>query len=320
MYHIFGKEKKMRFNTISLIGLGALGIMYGNQIIKHIPRYKLRIIADKNRIARYQAEGIYCNGEHCDFYYTEPGESCEPADLLIFAVKFNSLGDAIEAAKDHVGADTTVISLLNGISSEEIIGQTYGAEKVIDCVAQGMDAGKKGNRCTYSNMGIVCIGDRKWDGSGDIPLKIKDTAEFFEQVKIPYVTDRDMKKRLWGKFMLNVGVNQTVAVYESTYGEIQREGPARDLMIAAMKEVLALSEKEGVGLTQDDLEYWLGVLNPLDPTLKPSMRQDLEAKRNSEVELFSGTVIKLGKKHGIATPVNDKLYERIKAIENKFMR
>ena len=56
-------------------------------------------------------------------------------------------------------------------------------------------------------------------------------------------------KRQWGKFMLNVGVNQTVAVYQTNYGGIQREGEARDTMIAAMREVIALSEKEGIDLT-----------------------------------------------------------------------
>lgn len=303
----------MQINTVSIIGLGALGIMYGNHMTKHMPERQLRIIADKERAERYKNTRIYCNGEQCDFFYTAPETICGPADLLIFTVKFNSLNDAINAVKNHVGPDTIIISLLNGISSETIIGKTYGAEKVLDCVAQGMDSVKEGSRLTYSNMGMLCIGEKDV-----LSQKTKSTAEFFEKTKIPYIIDTDMKKRMWGKFMLNVGVNQTVAVYESNYGEIQHDGPARDLMIAAMREVLVLSEKECVNLTENDLNYWLGVLKPLNPLLKPSMRQDLEAKRYSEVELFSGTVISLGEKHGIPTPVNKELYDRIKTIESKF--
>ena len=303
----------MTVNTVSLIGLGALGIMYGHQMAKHMPHENLRIIADKDRIDRYEREHILCNGETCDFHYIMPEEGCAPADLLIFAVKFNSLSDAVIAVKNHVGPETVIISLLNGISSEAVIGQTYGSQKVLDCVAQGMDSVKEGNKLTYSNMGILCIGEK------DVTPKTASAAEFFKRTEIPYIIDNDMKKRMWGKFMLNVGVNQTVAVYESNYGEIQKDGPARDLMTAAMREVLVLSEKEGVNLTENDLNYWLGVLKPLNPLLKPSMRQDLEAKRCSEVELFSGTVISLGKKHGIPTPVNKELYERIKAIESKFI-
>lgn len=303
----------MAVNTVSLIGLGALGIMYGHQMAKHMPRENLRIIADEERISRYEREHILCNGQICDFYYITPEERCAPADLLIFAVKFNSLDDAVIAVKNHVGPETIILSLLNGISSEAVIGQAYGHQKVLDCVAQGMDSVREGNKLTYSNMGILCVGEK------EPSRKTAEAAEFFERAEIPYIIDNNMKKRMWGKFKLNVGVNQTVAVYESSYGEIQKDGHARDLMIAAMREVIVLSEKEGVNLTENDLDYWLGVLNPLNPLLKPSMRQDLEAKRCSEVELFSGTVISLGKKHNIPTPVNKELYDRIKSIESKFV-
>ena len=118
--------------------------------------------------------------------------------------------------------------------------------------------------------------------------------------------------------MLNVGVNQTVAVYKGNYGEIQREGEARELMIAAMREVIALSEHVGVHLTEDDLSYWLSVLGTLSPNGKPSMAQDIEAERISEVDLFSGTVIEMGRKYQIPTPVNQQLYNQIKKIERKY--
>ncbi|MFT5874505.1 MAG: 2-dehydropantoate 2-reductase [Clostridium sp.] len=62
----------------------------------------------------------------------------------------------------------------------------------------------------------------------------------------------------------------------------------------------------------------LKILGTLSPKGKPSMRQDMEARRYSEVELFAGEVLKLGKKYGISTPVNRKLYDRIKFIEGKY--
>lgn len=118
--------------------------------------------------------------------------------------------------------------------------------------------------------------------------------------------------------MVNVGVNQTAAIFSCGYGGIQREGLARDTMIAAMREVLLLSEYEGVHLTQEDLDYWLRLLGGLNPEGKPSLQQDIEAKRHSEVELFSGTVLALGEKHGLTFPVNRMLYEKIKEMESRF--
>lgn len=223
--------------------------------------------------------------------------------------------NAIQAVKNQVGEHTIILSALNGITSEAIIGEAYGMDKMVYCVAQGMDAVKEGNELTYHNMGMLCFGDRE---PGIMSQKVKMVSEFFRKIEIPYESVTDMYKRQWGKFMLNVGVNQTVAVYESNYGEMQIEGEARNTMISAMREVIALSEKVGISLTVTDLNYWLKVLSTLSPEGKPSMRQDMEARRYSEVELFAGEVLKLGKKYGISTPVNRKLYDRIKFIEGKY--
>ncbi|MBI0579196.1 ketopantoate reductase family protein [Neobacillus cucumis] len=300
---------------VSIIGLGALGILFGHHLSKKMPKEDLRIIADKDRIKRYEEEGVFCNGERCEFQYVSPEERCEPADLILFAVKFNGLQDAIQAVKHHVGENTVFLSALNGISSEAIIGEAFGMDKVLYCVAQGMDAVKVGNQLTYDHMGMLCFGDRE---QGVISDKTKRVAEFFEKMELPYEIDTNMQRRQWGKFMLNVGVNQTVAVYQGNYGEIQKEGQARDTMIVAMKEVIKLSEKEGIHLTEEELNYWLGVLSTLGPTGKPSMAQDMEARRLSEVDLFSGAVLELGQKHGVSTPVNKDLYEKIKKMESQF--
>jgi len=305
----------MEIKTVSIIGLGALGILFGNHLSKRMPKADLRIIADRDRINKYESNHVYCNGENCEFNYMTPEEFCEPADLVIFTVKYDNLNDAIQAMKNHVGEQTIILSALNGITSEAIIGETYGMDKILYCVAQGMDAVKVGNKLTYEHMGMLCFGEGE---PGIISPKVKRVVEFFKNMEVPYQSVTDMNKRLWGKFMLNVGVNQTVAVYESNYGEIQKNGQARDTMISAMREVMVLSEKNGINLTEDDLNYWLKILSTLSPIGKPSMRQDLEAKRYSEVELFSGTVIKMGEKYGIPTPVNTKLYDRIKFIESQY--
>jgi len=310
-----GRKTGVEIKKVSIIGLGALGIMFGHHLAQRMPKEDLRIIADRERIRRYREEKVYCNGQPCEFHYVAPDEPCEPADLLLFTVKFQGLRDAIEAARGHVGENTVILSALNGITSEAIIGEAYGMDKVLYCVAQGMDAVKTGNRLTYVNMGMLCFGDRE---PGIVSPRTKRVAAFFDAVDFPYMIDTDMRKRMWGKFMLNVGVNQTVAVYESNYGAVQREGEQRDTMIAAMREVIALSEKEGVNLSEDDLQYWLKVLGTLSPDGKPSMAQDVEAKRPSEVELFAGTVIALGEKHGVPTPVNRELYERILEKESKY--
>ncbi|HPF21555.1 MAG TPA: ketopantoate reductase family protein [Syntrophomonas sp.] len=305
----------MRIETVSIIGLGALGILFGNHLAGQMPAENLRIIADRERIARYTREGIFCNGQPCHFHYVTPEEQGPPANLIIFAVKYGGLNEAISAVRHQVGKHTVLLSLLNGISSEESIAAAYGTERVLFCVAQGMDAVKVGNQMTYANMGMICFGDRQ---PGIISAQAQAVADFFTAMQLPHQLDTDMNRRMWGKLMLNVGVNQAVALLGSAYGDVQREGPAREVMVAAMREVIALSQKENVNLTENDLQYWLQVVSTLSPLGKPSMRQDIEAGRASELELFAGTIIRLGEKHHLPTPVNQMLYDGIRSLENGF--
>ena len=303
--------------TVTIVGMGALGTLFGQILSEHIPKADLRILADPARIARYKKDGVYANGQPCDFQYISTDDIAAPADLILVAVKSTQLQDALQTMRSHVGGHTLILSLLNGISSETEIAEKYGREKVIDCIAYGMDAVKEGNRLTYGHAGKLCIGTTV---SGNPTESVLRVERFFKRAQFPYEISETMGKRMWGKFMLNVGVNQTVAVFGPDYASIQHDGIQRDTMIAAMREVISLSCFEGINLTEADLSYWLNILSGLNPHGKPSMRQDVEAKRFSEVDLFAGTVLAFSKKYGIDTPVNRMLYQRIREIESKYTK
>jgi len=305
----------MEIQKVALIGLGALGVMFGNQLQKTMPEGSFKIVADQNRIDRYLKQGLTCNSENCRFDFITSGNDSDPCDLAIFAVKYNGLKDAIETMRPLIGKDTIIISTLNGIISEEVLGEAFGHEKIVYCVAQGMDAVKEGNSLTYNSMGMLVIGEEKMSSPSE---RVQHLYKFLISHGINSEIESDMQKKMWGKLMLNVGVNQVVSLYGGTYAEIQKEGSSRELMIKAMREVILLSEKEGVNLTEMDLIYWLGVLNTLSRQGKPSMRQDVEARRKSELELFAGTILEYGKKHEIDTPVNREIFEKITELENTY--
>ena len=135
---------------------------------------------------------------------------------------------------------------------------------------------------------------------------------------MPYTLEQDIIRRVWSKFMLNVGVNQVVMIYEGTYGTVQKSGEARDMFKDAMKEVMTLAQKENVNVTTEDFDSYVNLIDNMNPRGMPSMRQDGLARRKSEVELFAGTVIDLANKHKIDVPVNKKIYETIKKIEEHY--
>ena len=301
----------MNIERIAIVGMGALGVLYGNYLTEHLGRERVGFVVNAERRERYGRMEISANGHRCDFRLIDANETGNPADLVIFAVKATALDQAMEDAAGQIGPNTVLLSVLNGITSERLLEQRFGGKNVVYCVAQGMDAVKLGGALTYTVMGQLCIG---------VPSEEKLPAldavcALFDRIGMPYSREADILHRLWGKFMLNVGVNQVVMVFEGTYGTIQAPGRPREMMIAAMREVLELSKYEGVKLTEDDLNFYVELMNTMSPQGMPSMRQDGLAHRRSEVELFSGTVCRLAKKHGLSVPVNEWLYARVREME-----
>lgn len=296
--------------TIAIIGAGALGIMFGQRAAQTLGWENLLFVADEQRAARYAEQGFTCNGEACPFRVVTP-QQAQPVDLAIFAVKSTGLDAAIETIRPFIGARTKVIALINGITSEQILSDAYGPEHVLYCVAQSMDAVRVGTSVTYHNMGKILIGS----GTGKRTPDVDAVGALLCAAGLPCEVHDDILHRQWSKLMLNVGMNQVCAVYDVPYGGLQKPGEPRDVMLAAMREAQTLAACEGVTLTDAEIDAWMEMSDSLDPNGMPSMRQDTLAHRKTEVELFGGTMRRLGEKHGVPTPVNDMLYERIKQIE-----
>ncbi len=299
--------------TTAIIGVGALGMLFGNQLISNLGPDHISYVADDDRIKKYENSSFTINGNKVTLPLT-PANQAKPVDLVIVAVKYTALSSALETMKPCVGPDTTIISVLNGISSEKMIGERFGHDKVIYTIAQGMDAMKFGSDLTYTKPGELCIGIDNPDQQERLDL----LTQYLKKGGVPFTVEAEILRRLWGKFMLNVGLNQTCMAYETNYGGVLTPGEAHDTMIGAMREVIALSEKEGINLTEEDFNYYIDLIKTLSPQGMPSMRQDAIARRYSEVEMFAGTVREMSSGYGLAVPVNDRLYNKIKKMEAEY--
>jgi 2-dehydropantoate 2-reductase len=171
-----------------------------------------------------------------------------------------------------------------------------------------------GTEISFGNIGKIVFGSK--DKSG----KDKEMAvrEFFDRVGIPYNIPEDIIRELWWKFMMNVGINQVSAILKADYSVFQNIAEARELLESASLEVVAIAEKAGIAISRDDISKYMTIINTLSPSGKTSMLQDIEAHRKTEVDIFSKTVIELGKKYGVATPVNDMLFRMIRTLEQMY--
>lgn len=315
----------MRINTVAIIGMGALGLMYADHIVKNTNNTcssetgnadcntsdSVSFVMDSDRVQKYRDAVFTVNNQECTFKLISEEEAA-PVDLLIVAVKYTALPTIYESIRRCCDDHTIVMSVMNGITSENLIKENCGCKNVIYTVAQGMDAMKFGNSVTFSKMGELHIGVLP----GADESSLNDVCEYFERINMPYVKEEDILYRMWFKFMLNVGINQICMIYEVGYGIATTPGtePYRTL-ISAMREVEVLALKEGVSLAEEDINGAISILKTLNPESTPSMGQDRIAKRKSEVDMFAGTIIELGKKHNVAVPTNAYIYECVQNIE-----
>ena len=288
----------------ALIGLGALGILFGRKMPG------VQVIADADRAARYAAQPTLCNGEPCRFACCAPADG-RPVDLILVAVKATGLDAAIRDIAAFVGPDTVILSVLNGITSEERLNAAYPGH-VLWSVAIGMDANRTGRKLVFKSAGKIQFGER----DGSVTPRVAAVAQYLTACGIENEPCTDILYKQWHKLMINVGLNQASAAFGMTYGGLAEDGAQRALMLSAMQEVIRLANAEGVPLPADDDVTWLaGAVPRFKPDSKPSMGQDVDAHRPTEVEEFAGVVRRLSRKHGLPTPANDYFYRAIRAIE-----
>jgi len=299
-----------------IVGAGAVGSAVASILHENEPG-SVSVLADPSRMVRYRKDGFVINGKRLDFPLVStsvPQSTGEEPDLIILAVKCHHLSQAITDMAPFVGDRTLIVSLLNGITSEDELAAAFGRDKVPWAMILGIDAIREGNATNFSASGKVHFGDAH-NEKGSWSERVSRIAAFFGRVGIPYVVPEDMIRSLWYKFMINVGINQASAVLRAPYGIFQRIPAARSAMEAAMRELIAVSRAKGTGLVEADLNSWYTTLQGFSPDSKTSMLQDVEAGRKTEVEAFAGTVVALGEETGVPTPVNHFLFDLIRTME-----
>ena len=214
-------------NKVYILGLGAMGALYAAKLFDMNPD-TIKIIMSHERAKR--SAGVVVNNKPYSFDFIFPEDNQPPADLIIVAVKYLQLDQAIQDIKPFVGKDTIVISLLNGISSEQLIGKEIGIQHLLYAYGVGMDAVREGTMINYTNPGRIVFGEQQNDVHSQRVIAVQD---LFQRALITHQIPVDMQKALWSKFMLNTGVNQVSALLKATYGVFQQNEEARKLMLMA---------------------------------------------------------------------------------------
>ncbi|HEX2622638.1 MAG TPA: ketopantoate reductase family protein [Phototrophicaceae bacterium] len=296
---------------VIVIGLGAIGSIYAAKLKEHDPDC-VRVLVDENRLERYQAHGIVLNGVRHDFNYVLPGQNQDKADLILIATKADALPDAVSALEGFVHDETIILSLLNGVTSEEKIAEQYGWDKVLHAYFIGHGSTRSGNAITFDGVGRIVFGEAN---TVTPTSRAEPVQRFFDQAGIAYEIPNDILFSMWCKFVINVGINQASAILRASYGVFQRSEKAHAIALELMEETVLIAEKVGISHVDAILPWCENFIHNMPPDFKSSMLQDIEAGKKTEVDMFGGAVCALGHKYGIPTPHNETFLKLIRALE-----
>lgn len=294
---------------VIVCGLGAIGTIYADKIQRYDAE-NFRALVDEKRKEKYLKNPITFNGVRLDFNYLLPSEDNFKADLIIIATKFTGLDEAVRNIKNFVKEDTVILSLLNGVTSEDVIAAVYGKDKLLYSYFIGHSSVRTGNSITHDDVNNIVFG-----AENNLSENVLRVKKYFDTVGINYTIPDDIKRSMWLKFMLNVSANQPTAILKMTFGEMLRNKNFMNFAVKIMEEVRDVARAEGINNTDTMIAETIDNLHRMVPWGKTSMLQDVEAGRKTEVEMFAGTVIEFGKKHNIPTPYNTILRSMVKIIE-----
>lgn len=300
----------MELKKIVIIGAGAVGcyMLWG---LSNKADIDISVIASGERKERIVREGLNINDRLYRPMVKTPAEAYG-ADLIIVAVKYNALQSAVKDIKEIVDDHTIVMSLMNGVDSEDIIAAEIGEAHIVPALIK-VASERKQNRICFdpeTTIGII-YGER----DGNSSERTTALGRLFEGTGLNYRETGVIVSEIWSKFRLNVGNNLPQAmlgVGVGAYGDSEHVAALRDGLV---KELTAIAEAKGIDMSLADSSSTRG--SKVTKRARYSTLQDLDAKRHTEIDMFSGAIIRMGKELGISTPYNEFTFHMLKALEEK---
>lgn len=300
----------MEIKTVAVLGAGAVGsyVIWGLSRRKDI---RLGVIAEGERAERMK-KGCLINGT---VYHPEvwTPQDARETDLLIVALKYGALPAALEGIRMIIGENTTVMSLMNGVNSEELISEKIGASHVLHSLIK-IASHKEGNGYYFNpetTIGII-FGELTAPYQSE---RVQAVESLFKDTGLHYRVTEHIREEIWSKFRLNVCNNLPQAILGAGVGCYQDSVHMKQISGGLRRELEAVAAAKGIDISQADSSSSHGSAVP--PSARYSTLQDLDAGRHTEIVMFSGALVRMGRELGIPTPYNEYTYHMIKALEEK---
>ena len=301
----------MKIKTVAVLGAGAVGsyVIWG---LSGLGNVRLGVIAEGERAQRLKTDGCSINGAVYRPEVWSPKEA-HGADLLIVSLKYGALPGALDSIRSIVGGNTTVMSLMNGVDSEEIIAGAVGGEHVLYSLIK-VASHKSADGYHFdpeTTIGIVF-------GEVSAPFeseRVRAVNELFAGTGIHCRHTEHIREEIWSKFRLNIRNNLPQAILGAGVGCYRDSAHMKAISDGLRSEVEAIAAAKGIDMSKADPSAARG--SEVPSSARYSTLQDLDAGRRTEIDMFSGAMMRMGRELGIPTPYNEYTFHMIKALEEK---
>ena len=298
----------MVIKNISLLGAGAIGAYFIDGL-EACPDVNFSIIASGNRYDRLKKDGITINGTKHMLNLKKPEEITE-CDLLLITTKYDGLKTALDDIKKVVKANTTVLSLLNGIDSEEIVGEAVGFEHMVYSVMR-ISSHRQGSSINYNPAVTYGFTFGEKD-TREMTERCKAIDDIFNKTNINHHFLPDIMSDLWKKFANNISNNLPQAVLDVPFGAYYDSEHLAYISKKLDSEVRAVAAKYNISFGDSSNSR-----DACPPQTIFSTLQDIRAKRHTEVDMFFLVLKKKADAVGVSVPFAEYTYHAIKTIEEK---
>ena len=295
-----------------VVGPGAMGCLFAARLKKAGHIVKL-VDYNPERANHISAHGIRVEGVTGEYEVQVPtvvGRVSEKPDVALICVKANRSRDVGETLATWLPKKTHILTLQNGIGNLEILQEALGDHTVLGGVtAQGATVLGPGH-VRHAGEGETVIGPEGHP--------VGEIVSAFNRAGFDTRSVRDVNSLIWGKLIVNVGINALTAITRLKNGRLPEIEGTRRVMEEAVGEAVAVAEAKEVNLPYPDpIERVLEVCRATSGNIA-SMLQDILNQRITEVDFINGAIVREATALGIAAPVNRTLTSLVKAIHGSY--
>jgi len=298
---------------VAIVGSGAMGSLFGALLTESGEEVWL-LDTWSEHVATINRDGLKVEREGVQRIVAAKATT-DPlvigsVDLGIVFVKSTQTRIAAEIVRDLTGSAGRVLTLQNGMGNADIISKFVAPHQVLSgTTSHGATLLGPGS-IRHAGKGPTVIGS--WaDGDPGVSEQI---ARVLNKAGIDTETVTDVRRVVWEKLMINVGINAITALTDIKNGELLDREATRALSQKAVEEAMAVARAGNIPVRNDTVEHVFEVARATSVN-RSSMGQDVDNRRITEIDAINGIIVREGEKYGIDTPVNRTLWALIETLQ-----